>query len=151
MLKIRTAIESDIPHILDLYRQLTITTAPAEAGHDPTEDEYRQVFTQIKAVPNLELVVAEDNSKVVGSLVLMIVPNLSHKGLPWALVENVIVDEGQRRTGIGKFLIEYAIGRAKKTGCYHIGLSSDNRRNEAHKFYESLGFKGSAIGFRMSL
>jgi predicted N-acetyltransferase YhbS len=151
MLTIRTAEERDILPILDLYRQLTITTAPVEEGQAPTEDTYKKVFARMAAFPGLELVVAEDEGKVVGSIVLMIVPNLSHKGLPWALVENVIVDEVRRRNGIGKALMEYAINRAKEAGCYRIGLSSDNRRLEAHKFYESLGFKGSSIGFRMSL
>jgi predicted N-acetyltransferase YhbS len=151
MIKIRTARETDIPRILELYRQLTITTAPAETGLEPTAYDYKRVFNQIGAFPNLELVVAEENSEVVGSLVLLIVPNLSHKGLPWAEVENVIVGETRRRTGVGRSLMEYAIKRAKEAKCYRISLSSDNRRLEAHKFYESMGFKGSSIGFRMSL
>jgi len=151
MTKIRTAKETDIPCILELYRQLTITTAPAEAGKEPTADDYKLVFNQIGALPNLEMVVAEENSEVIGSLILLIVPNLSHKGLPWALVENVIVDGTHRRTGVGRLLMEYAIQRAKEAECYRISLSSDNRRVEAHKFYESIGFKGSSIGIRMSL
>jgi hypothetical protein len=47
--------------------------------------------------------------------------------------------------------MEYAVAEAKKAGCYRISLDSNNVRKEAHKFYESLGFKGSSIGFRMSL
>ncbi len=151
MIKIRTARESDITRILDLYHQLTITTSPSEAEQYPTADDYMRVFTQITSVPNLELIVAEDQNEVVGSLVLIIVPNLSHKGLPWALVENVIVDESRRGNGVGKVLMEYAIKRAKENGCYRIGLSSDNRRNGAHEFYRSLGFEPSSTGFRMSL
>ena len=151
MIKIRTTKETDIPRILELYRQLTITTSPAEAGLEPTADDYQRVFNQIRVVPNLELVVAEENSEVIGSLVLLIVPNLSHKGLPWAEVENVIIDESHRRVGVGRLLMEYARTKAKAAGCYRIGLSSNNIRIEAHKFIQSLGFKPSAIGFRMGL
>ena len=54
---IRSAVISDIPRILDLYRQLTITTSPAESGIDPTEEDFRSILTRIKAVPGLELLV----------------------------------------------------------------------------------------------
>jgi len=45
--------------------------------------------------------------------------------------------------------MEYAVARAKEAGCYKIGLSSDKRRKEAHRFYRSLGFKAEAHGFRL--
>jgi hypothetical protein len=37
---------------------------------------------------------------------------------------------------------------AKSAGCYKVILTSDNRRERAHKFYKSLGFEPSAQGFR---
>lgn len=145
---VRLANESDIPRILELYRQLAITTAPVEQKLKPSLKNYKRVFAQISATPSLELLVAEKEGEVAGSLVLFIAPNLSHGGLPWALVENVIVDEKYRRQGIGRLLMDYAIARAKKAGCYRIGLSSDKKRPEAHQFYRALGFKASAHGFR---
>jgi GNAT superfamily N-acetyltransferase len=148
---VRPGRQSDIPQIIELYDQLAISTSPAESGVAPTDGDYARVFARMMAVLGLELVVAEQGGVVVGSLVLLVVPNLSHGGLPWAMVENVIVEERGRRVGTGKLLMEYAIGRAKAAGCYRIGLSSDNRREGAHRFYRSLGFEGSAQGFRMSL
>jgi predicted N-acetyltransferase YhbS len=146
---VRVATESDIPRILELYRQLVITTAPVELEQKPSLKDYRQVFARISAVPGLELLVAEREGEVVGSLVLFIAPNLSHGGLPWALVEDVIVDQKYRRQGVGRLLMDYAIAQAKKAGCYRIGLSSDKSRQEAHQFYRALGFKTSAHGFRL--
>lgn len=152
MLTIRKAAEQDILRILELYRQLEITTSPAEEGvSQPTADDYRKLFERIHSFPGMELVVAEDRETVIGSLEILIIPNLSHKGLPWALVENVIVDEAKRRTGIGRRLMQYAIDRAKAAGCYRISLSSNNSRKDAHRFYETLGFKGSSTGFRLYL
>ncbi|MFC1952224.1 GNAT family N-acetyltransferase [Chloroflexota bacterium] len=147
MAVIRLAREDDIPRILELYSQLTITTSQAEQHRNP--GEFQQVFTKINAFPGHELVVAEDKGEVIGTLVLLIIPNLSHNALPWALVENIIVDREYQRRGIGKLLMDYAIARAKEVGCYKISLSSDKRRKEAHKFYRSLGFKASAHGFRL--
>jgi GNAT superfamily N-acetyltransferase len=146
---VRAATENDIPRILELYRQLAISTAPVELDQKPSLEDYRRVFGQISAVSGLELLVAEEEGEVAGSLVLFIAPNLSHGGLPWALVENVIVDQKYRRQGIGKLLMDYAIARAKEAGCYRIGLSSDKKRQEAHRFYRSLGFEASSHGFRL--
>ncbi|MCJ7743460.1 MAG: GNAT family N-acetyltransferase [Dehalococcoidales bacterium] len=146
---VRAATENDIPRILELYRQLAIVTAPAELAQKPSLEDYRQVFARISAVPGLELLIAEEEGEVAGSLVLFIAPNLSHGGLPWALVENMIVDQKHRRQGIGRLLMDYAIARSKEAGCYRIGLSSDKKRQEAHHFYRSLGFQASAHGFRL--
>jgi GNAT superfamily N-acetyltransferase len=146
---VRAATENDIPRILELYRQLAIVTAPVELNQKPSLEDYRQVFARISAVPGLELLVAEEEGEVAGSLVLFIAPNLSHGGLPWALVENMIVDQKHRRQGIGRLLMDYAIARSKEAGCYRIGLSSDKKRQEAHHFYRSLGFQASAHGFRL--
>jgi len=96
-------------------------------------------------------VVAEKDGEVIGTMVLLIVPNLSHKALPWATIENMVVDENHQREGIGKLMIEYAFNRTKQAGCYKIQLSSTNSREEAHAFYQAMGFEPSAKGFRLYL
>ena len=146
---IRRAVEKDIARILELYHQLNATKLPAESER-PMED-YRLIFGEIGSFNGMELIVAEDGGEVVGSTVLIIVPNLSHSGLPWAIVENVIVDQNRRGKGFGWDLMKYAEGRAREAGCYKIGLSSDNSRKEAHEFYRSLGYKATAQGFRLYL
>jgi GNAT superfamily N-acetyltransferase len=61
------------------------------------------------------------------------------------------VDETYRSKGIGKLLMESVKSLAKEAGCYKIMLTSDNRRERAHKFYESVGYEASAHGFRLYL
>lgn len=53
------------------------------------------------------MIVAEEDGKVIGTSMLTIVPNLTHGGKPWIIVENVVVDNEYRRTGAGKLLMEY--------------------------------------------
>jgi len=149
MTTIRRAVEKDIRRILELYHQLNTTKLPGE--RDRTMEDYRRIFGQIDSFNGVELLVAEDGGEVVGSLVLIVVPNLSHSGLPWAIVENVIVDQSRRGKGFGWDLMKYAEARAREAGCYKIGLSSDNGRKEAHEFYRSLGYKATAQGFRLYL
>ena len=151
MATIRLATEADIPRILELYGDLVISTAPGELNRTPGTDDYRRAFAKIRAATGHELLVAEEEGKVVGTMVLIIVPNLSHGGLPWAGVENVMVDADYRRRGIGKLLMDYVLAQAKKAGCYKIQLISDKSRKEAHKFYRALGYKASGHGFRLYL
>ncbi len=148
---VRVAVEEDIPRILELYGELALTISPDELSRSPSADDYRQAFAQICAAVGHELLVAEEEGRVVGTMVLIIVLNLSHGGLPWAGVENVVVDSNYRRRGIGKLLMDYALAQAKKAGCYKIQLISDKRRKEAHQFYRVLGYKASGHGFRLYL
>jgi predicted N-acetyltransferase YhbS len=149
MAVIRTTTEDDIPRILELYKELVITTSEVEQNRNPSLEDYRSVYAQIRAMPGHELLIAEEEGEVIGSVVLLIAPNLSHGASPWAVVENLIVTRKQRRRGVGHQLMEDAITRAREAGCYEIQLSSNKKRRGAHRFYESLGFKASAHGFRL--
>ncbi len=145
MIIIREATEKDLPRILELYEELTeekITVPPGTV---------HRVYDEIMAMPNQELMVAEKDNLVVGTLFLQIVPNLSHNAHPWGILENMVVDGRYRRQGIGRLLIEHASTRCREAGCYKIQLLSHKRRTEAHKFYRSLGFADSALGFRLYL
>ena len=133
MTTVRLATEQDITRILELYRDMTITTSRAELSRHPSPDDCRRVFAEISAVPGHELVVAEEDGDVIATLVLLIVPNLSHGALPWALVENMVVDRQHRRSGVGRLLMDYAPTRAQEAGCYKIDLSS-NKKPTAHGF-----------------
>jgi len=145
MASVRPATEQDMPRILELYGELT------EQQHHLSADDVQSVFTEIVSMAGHELLVAEDEGEVIGTMVLLIVPNLSHGALPWAVVENVVVDQRYRRQGIGKLLMKYAIARARKAGCYKVQLLSNKKRREAHRFYQALGFETSAYGFRLYL
>ena len=145
MATVRPAAEPDIPRILELYEELT------GERHDLIRHETEPVFAEISSMSGHELLVAEEDNVVVGTMVLLIVPNLSHGALPWAIVENLVVDPGYRRRGIGRLLTEYAIARAREAGCYKVQLLSNVKRRESHRLYKALGFKTSAYGFRMYL
>lgn len=147
-INIRPAAEADVPRIIELYRGLVITQADVERGAAPSVERYREVLRQIQQMPGHELLVAERDGQVLGTLVMLIVPNLSHRGTPWALVENVVVDPEYRGQGIGGEMMRHAITHAEQAGCYRIILTSHRDRTDAHRFYLSLGLEGSSIGFR---
>lgn len=149
MATVRSATEEDIPALIMLYEQLDITEAEVERTRNPGIGDYQRILAQIQADPNHDLLVLEAGGEVVGSIVFLLVPNLSHHAAPWALVENAIVDKRHRGKGYGRLLMKHAIERAREAGCYKISLTSNTVRVRAHHFYESLGFKASSHGFRM--
>jgi GNAT superfamily N-acetyltransferase len=126
-----------------LYEALT-----GEAQDLPSAMTQR-VFTQIAALPGHGFLVAEENRRILGTLFLLIVPNFSHNARPWAILENIVVDGCHRRRGIGRRLIRHALKRCREADCYKVQLLSHKARHESHQFYRSLGFKTSALGFRL--
>ena len=148
MATVRTATEQDIPRILELYRQLAFEPPPEDALSPPPE-AYRRVFNKMAATPGYELLVAEEDNEILGTMVMAVLPGIARGVSPFAVVEYVVVDEKARRKGIGRLMMEYVKDRAKEAGCYKIMLTSDMRREQAHEFYKALGFEASAHGFKL--
>ena len=148
MVHVRSATSDDLPELLGLYEQL----AGDRVAALPTDlDEAKSMFPAIAAQAGRQLLVAEVHNRVVGTADLLIVPNLSHGGAPWAVVENVVVDEGSRRLGVGRALTDEMVRRCDEAGCYKLQLLSNKRRTSAHEFYRSVGFEAVAEGFRRYL
>lgn len=147
---IRDATAADLPRIIELYAVLAMDPGQ-EAPGDPPADEYVRAFGEVSADPRQRLLVIESGGRVVGTIVLIIVPNISRRGRPYALIENVVVDETERGRGYGEALMRYAIAEARDAGCYKVALTSRTQRGDAHRFYERLGFTVSSKGFRLTL
>ena len=143
---VRRATASDLEALSRLYVQLAGDVV--ESGPAPPE-RAAEVFELIEADGRRTLLVAEADGAVVGSVDLLVVANLTHRGRPWAIIENVIVDESARRTGAGRALMTEAHRLAADAGVYELQLMSNLRRAGAHQFYESLGYRPVAKGFRI--
>ncbi len=142
---VRPAATADLDALLALYVQLS------EDNHATDPVRAAAAFEALTAREGAALLVAELDGRIVGTLTLIVVPNLTHNAQPWAQVENMVVDTGVRRSGAGRLLIERALAIAAETGCYKVQLQSANQRHEAHRFYEVTGFAPSSVGFRRYL
>lgn len=147
---IRKAIRSDVPKIVRLLAN-DFLGAQRESYIDPLPEAYYKAFNEINADKNNLLIVAESNNKIIGTLQLTIIPGLTYQGGKRGLIEAVHVDETERRKGIGKLLIDSAIAEARQRGCCLVQLTSNKKRNDAHRFYEKLGFSASHEGFKLNL
>lgn len=122
-----------------------------ERYQDPLPESYLKAFGEIDADPNNELIVAEFDDEVVGTLQLTYIPSISFQGSKRCTVESVRVDEKLRGKGIGREMMLWAIKRAKANGCVSMQLTTNNDRVDAHRFYESLGFSKSHVGMKLKL
>jgi len=144
---IREVEPSDLPRLLELLHQLSESSEHPEARVRPPVEAHGVALRQIMADPNVRMVVIEEDESVVGTLTLYLLPNLSHGGRPFAIVENVVVDGSGRNGGYGRLLMDYAMQAAVDAGCYKVSLTSNMKRAPAHAFYERLGYRPTHRGF----
>src|SRR5215212_3250120 len=149
-LRFRLATHTDLSAVVrmladdDLGRQ-------RERDENPLPAAYRLAFEQIESDPNHELIVAEQDGDVIGTLHLMFLPSISFQGGLRAQVESVRVDKRFQSQGIGSAMMKWAMERAKQRGAHIVQLTTHKTRVDAHRFYERLGFSGSHLGMKLSL
>jgi GNAT superfamily N-acetyltransferase len=138
--------EKDLPSILALYSELEFLVDipyPIERANT--------IFSKIRSYPDYHIYIATCEGKIVGSFALLIMDNLAHFGAKSGVVEDVVVAKQWQNKGIGKQMMNFAIQKCKDAGCYKLTLSSNIKREDAHKFYESLNFKKHGYSFLMEL
>ena len=144
----RRAARADIPAIVALIAADQIGATRDGGDVAPYED----AFAAIDADPAQALVVLADAADdVVGTLQLTIIPGLARRGALRAQIEAVRVREDLRGRGLGHALCAWAIEEARERGCALVQLTSDKRREEAHRFYGRLGFTATHEGFKLRL
>jgi len=146
----REATRDDVPRIVAMLAD-DVLGAQREDYADPLPECYYDAFEAVDRDPNQELVVAESDGRVVGTVQLTFLPGLSHRGAWRGQVEAVRVDASMRGAGLGGRLIEWAIERARARGCRMVQLTSDKTRADAIRFYERLGFRATHEGMKLRL
>ena len=143
----RRATAQDLPAIVALLADDEL----GRARETPGDPAYAAAFAAIERDPNQLLAVAALGDTVVGTLQLSFLPGISHRGAWRGEVEGVRVAAERRGTGLGRRLLEWAIGQCRARGCRMVQLTSNKRRADAHRFYGALGFEPSHTGFKLML
>jgi len=147
---VRDAEERDLPAVVALYADDELG-ATREQATDPLPVEYRRAFAAITDDPRHRLVLVEQDGRVVATLQLSFLPHLVRRGGERAQIEAVRVAADQRGNGLGRQLIGWAVDQARERGCVLVQLTTDATRPDAHRFYESLGFRASHVGMKLTL
>ena len=140
---VRCAGRADIPRLLELYRHLdALDTMPAL-------EDAEQNWELLKRYPGSDIVVGYVGDDMVATCTLVVIPNLTRGGMPYALIENVVTHADHRSKGYGKAVLCYAAEAAWQAGCYKVMLLTGSKRPETLKFYLDAGFEQTKTGFQM--
>lgn len=149
-LNIRKALHNDVPMIVKLLGNDELG-ALRELFQDPLPQTYYNAFAEIDADKNNYLMVVEDGDKIIGTMQLTMITYLTYQGGKRAQIEGVRIDEDYRGKGVGKDMIEWAIDKARESGCHLVQLTTDKKRPKALEFYQKLGFIASHEGLKLHL
>ncbi len=147
---IRSAVVSDLTGIVAMLADDELGRQ-REDPSTPLNQAYLDSFAAINRDPNQFLAVVEDNGTLVGCLQLTFIPGLSRLGMLRGQIESVRIAAGYRGKGMGRKMFEWAIAACRKRGCGLVQLTTDKSRPEAYQFYESLGFRASHEGMKLTL
>ncbi len=97
------------------------------------------------------LLVADDGERILGMVNLLYTYSTA-LGARVALLEDMVVAEEARGTGLGTRLVEVAVAHCREAGCQRITLLTDGDNERAHAFYRRCGFaRSDMVAFRRSL
>ncbi|CEI82738.1 aminoalkylphosphonic acid N-acetyltransferase [Oceanobacillus oncorhynchi] len=144
----RKAQKEDLPAIVRLLADDELGSG-RERYEDPLPEEYDQSFDAIEAQIGNQVILALEEEEVIGCIQLTIIPGLARLGMKRAQIEGVRVDKKYRGKRVGEALFKEAIAIAKAEKCGLVQLTTDKQRNDAHRFYERLGFSASHEGMKL--
>lgn len=144
MVTIRSVAASDLIPLNELYEQLS--------GERANNDSMLQLFHTIQNNPQYHLLGAYVDDVLVGSVMGIVCHDLVGSCRPFMVVENVVVSDMHQGMGIGKMLMGDIERIARERECTYIMLVSSDFRQQAHRFYASLGYEPERVrGFRKEL
>lgn len=140
---VRVAERTDLAGLLRLYRDLN----PDDAELSVHEAEPH--FDALGRIPGSAVHVGVLNETIVSSCTLIVVPNITRGGQPYALIENVVTASQHRGRGYGRATLQHAISAAWDHSCYKVMLLTGSTKPGTLGFYRSAGFEQNKTGFQI--
>ncbi len=129
-LTIRDAQAADAEQIAGLLAQLGYPTQPTAV----------EVRLERLSIVGDRLVVADLDGRAVGLAHLQVAPAIE-RDRPAAKIAALVVDEAHRGQGVGRALVQEMEDEARTRGCELLFLTTAERRDDAHVFYERVGLE----------
>jgi GNAT superfamily N-acetyltransferase len=144
--RIRPASADDVPAIASLLGQL---------GYPTSADRLRARMQRLavdgpRARDALLVATDERGPDPVGVLALHRFAAL-HDDADVALIMALVVGEQARGLGVGRQLVDAAADTARRWGCTRMLVTTHLRRDDAHAFYERIGFEFTGRRYVKSL
>ena len=137
-MKIRKAIEADIPQLLPLMRELAEFERYADAFAITEEILREQGFR--RSPPDFYCLVAEENATLNGILVYYFVA-FTYRAKPNLIIKELYVAGSHRSKGVGNLLMKAVAREAERADCGMIKWWVAKWNERGIEFYERLGAK----------
>lgn len=121
-----------------------------QLGYPASADEVGRRLKRLSSSGTDRVVVAELGGEIVGLACLHTSLSVAHDE-PAAKLSAIVVDELHRRRGIGEALMRELESEARLRGCCLLFLTTARRRDDAHAFYERIGFEETGKRFAKPL
>jgi GNAT superfamily N-acetyltransferase len=142
-LVIRPANRTDLPRLLDLYVHLN----PDDARCSP--ENAITVLDHLTRYEGSVILVGAIGKVLVTTCTLIVIPNLTRGGKPYALIENVVTHADHRGAGFGRTVLSAAVEHAWGAECYKVMLMTGSKKPSTLAFYKAAGFEQSKTGFQV--
>ena len=136
-MNIRRAKSVDAEELHNLYFKHLTPHPPKEAQDMPV---WRDMITRFENDPRYYLLVGEVDGRIVSSVTLVLIENLTHNLCPYAIIENVVTLKGFRGKHYATGLMERACEIAKDHSCYKMMLLTGSKEDSTLHFYKNCGF-----------
>src|SRR3989440_8497567 len=113
-MRIRRAVEADVPNLLPLMRELA-RFEKYEKSFAITEEVLREQGFR-RSPPDFHCLVAEENGELIGILVYYFVP-FTYRAKPNLIIKELYVADGHRSKRIGERLMKAVSKEATQAGC----------------------------------
>ena len=132
----RLARYEDLKSVQRLYKELR--PDDPELSAEEAARRWKGMLDQ----PMVKLIVAEQGDRVASTCMLALIPNFASGGRPIGFIEHVVTLSEFRGRGFAGVVLRHALNLAWSEDCCKVVLLSGAQRVEAHRLYQSLGFRG---------
>ena len=137
-------------------RRVRLADAPAlaavmcEPGYETTSAEVGQRLKSITSDMRLRTFVAEARNKLCGMIGTLTHVSHEHNDSSGKIIA-LVVSKQQRRSGVGRALVAAAEKDFARRSVTRITLTTRFEREDAHRFYEALGYVRTGFRFAKNL
>ena len=142
MVEIRYIQEKDYPEVAGIWRN--VLDIPV------TDECLAETYAKMSGDDRYSTFVAEADGKIVGLVTMVTAMAIGHPD-GYTKINGLGVLPEYRSKGIGRLLLKRAEELAIENGTRYVGLASGVKREEAHAFYEHMGYRKTSYWFRKSL
>lgn len=135
---IRKALPKDAEELKTLFFEYLTNYPPTE---EQDMNKWREIISKLYNNENSYLLVAEVDDKVVSTVYLTIIENLTHNLRSFGVIENVVTHIDYRNRGYASALLQEATNIAKQHNCYKVFLETGSNKESTLNFYQNNGFE----------